>query len=96
MELKESIDYLKNCLDDKWDFKNATREKDKQAIDTVLEELNNRISKEKILEFAKKLEDIQDKEDEKLENFGFDLGGRQFIPVRNIVADELRKLLNKE
>lgn len=67
-----------------------------QAIDIVLNELDNRIPKEKILELARELEDEQDKEDEELSNKGLDLGLRNYIPTKSEVADKLRKLLNKE
>lgn len=36
MNIEESTEYLKNCLNDEYNFKNATRKKDKEAIGTLL------------------------------------------------------------
>ena len=36
MNIEESVEYLKNCLNDEYNFKNATRKKDKEAIETLL------------------------------------------------------------
>lgn len=36
MYIEEAFEYLKNCLNDEYNFKNATRKKDKQAIETLL------------------------------------------------------------
>ena len=36
MNIEEAFEYLKNCLNDEYNFKNATRKKDKQAIETLL------------------------------------------------------------
>lgn len=33
---KKAIEYIKNCLDDEYDFKNATRQKDKKAYNIIL------------------------------------------------------------
>lgn len=88
MELKESIDYLKNCLDDKWDFKNATREKDKQAIDTVLEELNNRIPRKYIENILENLNEGQ-----YILNKNGEISGKRY---EYMAIDYLQKLLNKE
>jgi hypothetical protein len=35
-EEKKAIDYLKNCLDNEYNFKNATRQKDKKAYNIIL------------------------------------------------------------
>lgn len=35
-EEKEAIEYIKNCLDDEYDFKNATRQKDKEGYNIIL------------------------------------------------------------
>ena len=36
MNIEESVEYLKNCLNDEYNFKNATRKKNKEAIETLL------------------------------------------------------------
>ena len=36
MNIEESVEYLKKCLNDEYNFKNATRKKDKEAIETLL------------------------------------------------------------
>ena len=41
MDIEKAKEYFKNCLDDEYNFKNATRNKDKKAIQTVLNELDN-------------------------------------------------------
>ena len=35
-EEKEAIEYIKNCLDNEYNFKNATRQKDKKAYNIIL------------------------------------------------------------
>ena len=35
-EEKKAIEYIKNCLDNEYDFKNATRQKDKKAYNIIL------------------------------------------------------------
>ena len=41
MNIEESVEYLKNCLNDEYNFKNATRKKDKEAIETLLTTYEN-------------------------------------------------------
>ena len=36
MNIEESVEYLKKCLNDEYNFKNATRKKNKEAIETLL------------------------------------------------------------
>ena len=35
-EEKQAIEYIRNCLDDEYDFKNATRQKDKEVYKIIL------------------------------------------------------------
>ena len=53
-EEKKAIEYIKNCLDNEYDFKNATRQKDKKAYNIIL----NLIEKQqKEIEELKKYEE---------------------------------------
>lgn len=52
-EEKKAIEYIKNCLDDEYDFKNATRQKDKEAHNIIL----NLIEKQ-----SKEIEESEQKE----------------------------------
>jgi hypothetical protein len=40
MDIEEAKEYFRNCLDDEYNFKNATRNKDKKAIEILLNELD--------------------------------------------------------
>ena len=50
MNIEESVEYLKNCLNDEYNFKNATRKKDKEAIETLLTAYEKEKEKNKLLE----------------------------------------------
>ena len=50
MNIEESVEYLKNCLNDEYNFKNATRKKDKEAIETLLTAYEKEKEKNKELE----------------------------------------------
>jgi len=50
MNIEESVEYLKNCLNDEYNFKNATRKKDKEAIETLLTAYEKEKEKNKTLE----------------------------------------------
>lgn len=40
MDIEEAKEYFRNCLDDEYNFKNATRNKDKKTIEILLNELD--------------------------------------------------------
>lgn len=50
MNIEEAFEYLKNCLNDEYNYKNATRKKDKQAIETLLTAYEKEKEKNKSLE----------------------------------------------
>ena len=50
MNIEKSVEYLKNCLNDEYNFKNATRKKDKEAIETLLTAYEKEKEKNKELE----------------------------------------------
>ena len=59
MNIEESVEYLKNCLNDEYNFKNATRKKDKEAIETLLTAYEK--EKEKNKKIENELKDITKK-----------------------------------
>jgi gas vesicle protein len=69
-EEKKAIDYLKNCLDNEYNFKNATRQKDKKAYNIILnliekqqKEIEELKAKNKILEaISLSFNEIQDRD----------------------------------
>ncbi len=79
MNIEESVEYLKNCLNDEYNFKNATRKKDKEAIETLLTAYEKEKEKNKELEDTLKqtqnswFEDTQ-KIEELKKNKGYHLG----------------------
>ena len=50
MNIEESFEYLKNCLNDEYNYKNATRKKDKQAIEALLTAYEEEKEKREIAE----------------------------------------------
>ena len=57
MDIKEAVEYLKNCLNDEYNFKNATRKKDKEAIETLLTAYEK--EKEKNIELKLEVSDLK-------------------------------------
>ena len=56
---EEILEYLKNCLDDEFNFKNATRLKDKQAIQGLLDLYQKEKEKNKELEKRYKILEVE-------------------------------------
>ena len=65
-EEKKAIEYLKNCLNDEYDFKNATRKKDKECYEIIL----NLIQKQDTE--INKLNNVIDRMAEVLNDFDYD------------------------
>ena len=77
-EEKQAIEYIENCLDDEYDYKNATRQKDKKAHNIIL----NLIEKQQkeIEEYKKQLD--------------LDYVDKHFVPVEryNQLEKEIEEL----
>ena len=86
MELKEAIEHLKDQC--KFGLSRLFTENDILAIDTVLEELNNRIPREYIENILENLS-----EGEYILNENGEISGRRY---ENRAIHYLQKLLNKE
>lgn len=94
MELKEAVERLKNT--DIYNLGHNDRFEElrlyENAIDTVLDELNNRISKDKIenkiKELKEKLENVRNKEDR--------IRNGVALLVLEYCIDSMNELLNKE
>ena len=85
MYIEEAFEYLKNCLNDEYNFKNATRKKDKEAIETLLTAYEK--EKEKNKELSNKLTEkiCKGVEEEILEEY------RQIIIDKDKIIEELKK-----
>ena len=94
-EEKEAIEYIKNCLDNEYNFKNATRQKDKDAYNVILSLINKQQKeierkdkvfddcKYTIIEYVKTAKDTMQKMEEMIE-------------IEKDVINEFDKLLKGE
>ena len=69
MNIEESVEYLKNCLNDEYNFKNATRKKDKEAIETLLtayekEKEKTEYEKELRIKYQRRYDSVKEKNKE--------------------------------
>ena len=89
-EEKEAIEYIKNCLDNEYNFKNATRQKDKDAYNVILSLINKQ---QKEIERLKK-ESIGETKYERLLfsirmlHFHHYINDNQFIKMINKLSNE--------
>ena len=85
-EEKKAIEYIKKCLDDEYDFKNATRQKDKKVHNIILNLIEKQSKEiEELKENNKNLED-------ELNKYIVKLSDEQYRRLVDIIRDEINKL----